>query len=87
MLAFFCAYIRRRVIQDIGYLSEAYGVGFGDDDDYCFRARRAGYRLGLATNVIVEHAHRTTFKTLFPEYKQLQERNMAIFKERQHKPW
>lgn len=85
MVAFFCAYVRRPVIQDIGYLSEAYGVGFGDDDDYCWRAAKAGHTIGLATNVVVKHHHRTTFKTLYPNYEELQERNLAIFKDRKRR--
>jgi len=67
MLAFFCVLIRREVVEKIGMLSEAYGVGFGDDDDYCRRGERAGYRMALSLDVLVKHHHRTTFRSLYSE--------------------
>ena len=82
MVAFFCVYITRDVIQDVGYLSEAYGIGFGDDDDYCARARARGHHIALATDTVIKHHHRTTFKVAYPEYKDMQVKNMAIFKRR-----
>jgi GT2 family glycosyltransferase len=35
-LGFWCTMIRRKVIEDVGYLSEEWGLGWGDDDDYCY---------------------------------------------------
>lgn len=65
MLAFFCVAIRREVILDVGYLSERFGVGLGDDDDYCARARARGWNIALRTDLVVHHAHRTTFRALY----------------------
>lgn len=67
MLAFFCTMIRRDVIDNIGYLDEEFGVGFADDDDYCKRARMAGYMLGLVQDLVIPHHHRTTFKEIYGE--------------------
>ncbi len=67
MLAFFCVMIRRDVIHRVGYLDEQFGVGFGDDDDYCRRAHKLGYRLGLVTDLVIPHHHRTTFRTLYSD--------------------
>ena len=83
MLAFFCVYITRHVIEKLGYLSEAFGVGFGDDDYYCQLAHRAGIKLGLATDVVIFHNHRTTFRATYPDdYKQMQVHNQHIYREK-----
>jgi len=65
MLAFFCTMIKRSVIDTIGLLDEQYGVGFGDDDDYCHRARGAGFHLALVQDLIIPHHHRSTFKQIY----------------------
>lgn len=65
MVIFACAMIKREVIEKVGYLSEEYGIGLGDDDDYCYRTRRAGYSVKVALDAYVYHAHRTTFKEMF----------------------
>ena len=56
----FCMLIKRVVIQKIGLLDEAYGIGFWEDTDYCQRAKNAGYICALAKSAYVyHHAHRT----------------------------
>lgn len=40
-----CMYIRREVIDKIGYFDEGYGMGFREEVDYCFRAREAGFKV------------------------------------------
>lgn len=50
-----CVYIKREVIDKIGYLDEQFD-GFGSDDlDYCLRAKIAGYELAVAAHVVVQH--------------------------------
>ncbi|PID52807.1 MAG: hypothetical protein CR972_00115 [Candidatus Moraniibacteriota bacterium] len=66
-LAFFSVLIKKAVIEDIGYLSEEYGIGLGDDNDYCARAIKAQWKLALAKNVFVFHNHRTTFKSIYTD--------------------
>lgn len=82
MLAFFCVAIKREVITKIGYLSEEFGLGFGDDDDYCERAKNAGYKLVLRTDVTVEHYHRTTFKKYIPNWQDTQQTNIDFFNQK-----
>lgn len=65
MLAFFCVMIRRDVIERIGALDEQYGVGLGDDDNFCRRAHAAGFRLALVRDLVIPHAHRSTFRALY----------------------
>ena len=45
----------------------AIGVGLGDDDEFCARAERAGYRLALVQDLRIPHAHRSTFRALYSE--------------------
>lgn len=42
-LVFFCVMIPRRVLDDVGYLSTEFGVGYGEDIDWCKRASLKGY--------------------------------------------
>jgi GT2 family glycosyltransferase len=65
MLAFFCTMIKREVIEKVGLLDEVFGVGFGDDDDYCHRALNAGFKLALVQDLVIPHHHRSTFKSLY----------------------
>lgn len=80
MVAFFCVLIKRAVLDDIGFLSEDYGMGFGDDDDYCLRAEKAGWGRMLAWDTFVVHKHRSTWKKHIPDWEKLRDANWAKFK-------
>jgi len=47
-IIFFCAMIKREVIEKIGYLDEVFGQGSSEDIDYCIRAQDAGFKLAIA---------------------------------------
>lgn len=83
-LAFFSTLIKSSVIKDIGLLSEEFGVGFGDDNDYCIRAMKAGWKLFIAKDVFVFHNHRTTFKTIYSEneIEEMLNKNSKIYSEK-----
>ena len=58
----FCMLIRREVIAAIGALDvDAFPQGYGEENDYCQRARSAGYRHLIAGNVFVRHARSRSF--------------------------
>lgn len=80
MVAFFCTLIKRQVLDDIGFLSEDYGMGFGDDDDYCLRARNAGWKCLLAWDTFVVHKHRSTWKRHIPDWEKRRDKGGEIFK-------
>ena len=42
-IVFFCAMISRTLVNTIGLLSDDYGVGAGEDTEYCIEAERAGF--------------------------------------------
>lgn len=84
MLAFFCAVLRREIIAKCGYLSEEFQAGLGDDDDYCERVKRAGWRLALRRDLVVVHHHRATFREVYGEngWEGMQRKNIKLFREK-----
>jgi len=83
-LAFFSVLIKDKVVKKIGFLSEEFGVGFGDDNDYCLRAKKAGWKLFLAKDVFVFHNHRTTFKSIYSknQIEKMLKKNSEIYKKK-----
>lgn len=57
----FCMMIRDAVLAELGGFDEAYGIGNFEDDDYCLRALRAGWRLCVAEDCFVFHYGSRTF--------------------------
>lgn len=52
----FCLAIKRQVIEQVGYFDEvAFGAGYGEENDYCLRTRKAGWQLAIADDVYVYH--------------------------------
>jgi GT2 family glycosyltransferase len=52
----FCLYIKRRALDEAGYLDEVELLrGYGEETDWCLRARAAGWRHVGAPNVFVAH--------------------------------
>lgn len=60
----FCLLIRDVVVADVGPLDEAFGLGNFEDDDYCVRVLRAGYRLCVDEGSFVFHYGNRTFQSL-----------------------
>lgn len=53
----FCMGLRRRCLEDIGPFDEAaFGRGYGEENDFCWRARGRGWTHLAATDVFVWHA-------------------------------
>jgi GT2 family glycosyltransferase len=82
----FClALIKREVIEKIGLLGEEFGLGFGDDGDFCIRTRKAGFKLIIRKDGFFYHFRRTTFGRVFGGAKilEMQKKNIGIL-ERKH---
>lgn len=81
MVAFFCTIFRKEVFENVGRLDVAYGVGYGDDDDFCRRMYNAGWKVGISLGSYVFHNHRTTFTANFDSEKvrSLRRKNKAIY--------
>jgi len=53
----FCYVIKRNVIDEIGTLDEEYfPTGYGEEDDFSIRARKAGFTIRVADDTYVFHA-------------------------------
>jgi len=66
-LVFFCTMIDRRVIQSVGILNEEFGVGGGEDIDYCYQAQEAGFRISCVSNSHFDPEQKR-YSTDFPIY-------------------
>ncbi|HTQ71934.1 MAG TPA: glycosyltransferase [Acidocella sp.] len=82
----FCMLIKNEVISRIGMLDEAFGRGYGEENDFCARTAALGYRNVAAGGVLVEHKESISFgherasllaqnqprlNALYPEYTPL----------------
>jgi len=64
-ISMFCAVLRSEVMDKIGLLDERFFI-LGNDDDYCDRARLAGFKTGICLNCFVLHEHGVTKDVIFP---------------------
>ncbi|MBD2848614.1 glycosyltransferase family 2 protein [Paenibacillus sp. IB182496] len=56
-----CMLFKRELMERIGLLDERFSPGHYEDDDYCWRARMAGYRCVIAGDVFVFHHGSASF--------------------------
>jgi len=75
---FWCVFIRREVIEKIGFLDERFVVGEWEDIDYCIRAINAGFRI-VESDARVFHREHGTLDHLDKHQKILVKKNWAIF--------
>ncbi|MBJ9992292.1 MULTISPECIES: glycosyltransferase family 2 protein [Paenibacillus] len=78
-----CLLIKREVLSRIGFLDEAFSPGHYEDDDYCYRARLAGFHLLICGDALVHHQGSASFKQASSEQiQQLIDRNHRLFIEK-----
>jgi len=63
-LSFFCVMFSKEAINTVGYLDEDFGIGFGEDNDYCSRLMWHGYSVVIQRRLRIKHHHRQTFKSI-----------------------
>ncbi len=64
----FCMYIRRDSLDDVGLFDEAnFGKGYGEENDFCMRAIKAGWRHVHALDVFAWHKGSVSFGASQPE--------------------
>jgi GT2 family glycosyltransferase/tetratricopeptide (TPR) repeat protein len=80
----FCLLIRREVIDQIGLLDARFGIGCFEDDDYCRRAKQAGYRAVIARDAFVHHFGGRTFVASGLDFGALMRTNQQLFHEKWH---
>jgi len=60
----FCMYIKRTCINDVGMFDvENFGHGYGEENDFCMRAFKKGWRHALGADTFVYHAGGVSFST------------------------
>lgn len=58
----FCMYVRRDCLEDIGVLDEeAFPRGYGEENDFCMRARGKGWKHVIDDATLVYHARSASF--------------------------
>ncbi len=63
MVCFICVLVPRRTIEKVGLLDERYNCYSHQDDDYCYRIRKAGMKIGIHDGCFVDHASlKSTFR-------------------------
>jgi GT2 family glycosyltransferase len=61
----FCMYLRRQCLDEIGAFDEqAFGKGYGEENDWCMRAIAAGWRHVLCDHAFVAHHGNASFGPL-----------------------
>jgi GT2 family glycosyltransferase len=63
-VVFAAAIIRSGVFKATGFLDDEYVIGGAEDLDFCYRARRCGFKIVYIPCVKMLHMHRATFKRI-----------------------
>ncbi|MBI1349395.1 glycosyltransferase [bacterium] len=78
----FCLLFRREVLEQIGGLDERFGIGNFEDDDYCRRARLAGFRTVVAVDSFVHHFGGRTFVGAGIDFAALMQANERLYRDK-----
>jgi GT2 family glycosyltransferase len=57
----FCLLLRRAALRELGAFDPAYGRGYHEENDWCQRARAAGWAVGRANRAFVFHVGKASF--------------------------
>ncbi|WP_232441990.1 glycosyltransferase [Burkholderia ubonensis] len=58
----FCMYIKRQCLDEVGELDEqSFGTGYGEENDFCQRALRKGWKNYISPNLYVHHRGGVSF--------------------------
>ncbi|MFZ4509042.1 MAG: glycosyltransferase, partial [Fimbriimonas sp.] len=83
MLVGFCLAVRRSVLNEIGAWDTRFGQGLFEDNDLCYRIRRAGYRLKIIRRAFVHHKGSASLPRMATPAPVLLERNKTVY----HSKW
>ncbi len=77
----FCMYMTRQALDRVGAFDpEAFGQGYGEENDWCRRAMQQGFRHLICTEAYVHHAEAQSFG--LKQKNELLARNLAVLNER-----
>ncbi|MDW7776898.1 MAG: glycosyltransferase [Methanosarcinales archaeon] len=76
----FCMFIKQSAINEIGYFdSLTYGKGYGEENDFCMRAVKAGYTNVLCDDTFIFHRGAASFSL---NQTELMDKNLKIISEK-----
>lgn len=79
----FCMAMSRICLSKFGVLDIIYGKGYGEENDWCRRVAKNGYRNVMVTNLFVYHKHGVSFSEQIDKSKQERiEENLIILTKR-----
>jgi len=82
----FCMAFKRSLYDEIGKFDESLWPCSGEEIDFCYRARQAGYKIGIAKDCYVHHEGSKTFTAMESEgqlkYAEICKRNDAHLAEK-----
>jgi GT2 family glycosyltransferase len=76
----FCMLIRRSVIKKYGLFDEVFGIGYGEENDFCMRVRNHGYTHAIANKAYVYHEGSKSFSV--EQRNERADKNAKIIDER-----
>lgn len=76
----FCMLIRRGVINRYGLFDEVFGKGYGEENDFCLRVKKYGYKSFFANHAFVYHEKSKSFTA--KGRKELIKNNSKILRKR-----
>ncbi len=62
-----CLMFKKEVSKKIGLLDEKFNPVYGEESDFCFRAKKAGFKILYTPNSKIIHYGHFSTKTIFPE--------------------
>ncbi len=72
----FCMGVNKDLVNKIGMFDEVFGKGYGEENDWCQRAIKEGYKNIHVTNLFVYHKHGGSFSD--EEKQRLISQNLAV---------
>ncbi len=80
ILGFFAVAMPRKVYNRLSGLNEAFGLGFYEDTDFCYRAKAEGMKLVITEEVFIYHQGSSTFSKMKDETRRLMKKNRKLFR-------
>lgn len=75
-----CLMITRECLNKVGYLDEVYGMGYGEETDYQFKAMEKGFKAKVAIDTYVFHKAEVSFGNSKEKQERLNKNRDLFFK-------